>query len=254
MEFIKKIILLLLFLLLLVPIALSIKPLSQTSLSVEGLVIEYPKIEALKLNSDFIFNFHIYNASDGIPRTNRTIDCSFHLYDNTGEHLYVIPRIPWNNDDKEFEAEITGTNFSYAGDYAFITECNNSVQGGFVSVPFIVNLSGVSTSDFTTLGFIILFIVMIGIYLVTLFNIVGHMAKSDVDVLDVAYSMTIYFAILAFNAFNITYLGNVLIGNMTDLFISIGAITHIFIPIVGLAITLIVSQIKKKKDKEDSND
>lgn len=117
------------------------QPISQVFIGTEdaGVEIEYPKIDKIEQNNDYIFNFHTYNKTTGYPLDNETLTCSFHLYNISGSHLLSINHgdIPFG-DDYDFEITVDKGNFSYLGDYAYIFHCNTSYEGGFASTSFKV--------------------------------------------------------------------------------------------------------------------
>ena len=136
-----------LFVLLCAGIVSAVKPI-QTNLNLdEGLGIRFPQLETLKTNTDYELNFHVFNISNGLPSFNYTsggklkTECWFHLYNNSGGHIL---NISLNSMDETFDFDYTidKSNFSKAGLYPYIIQCNSTFIGGFASGIFEVTDSG----------------------------------------------------------------------------------------------------------------
>jgi hypothetical protein len=142
----------------------------------EGYTIKYPLVDNLYQNQDHEFYFHIFNISNGLPVSNLTTSCQFHLYnESSGEHM-LNKTLVYNqhlNVTNEFEIEVTGGNFSQLGTYSYIVQCNSSVLGGFNNVQFnviekpyytpVVTNKTLWTLDFTKPINLIGFIMLLGI-------------------------------------------------------------------------------------------
>lgn len=127
----------------------------------DGFVIKNPPQLFLPQNQDFIFHFHVFNRSNGVPILNNTLAsnvvCYFHLY-NPVEQIYIANQS--NNEDVfDFEFEVLGGNFSVTGSYAYIIQCNNSFQGGENNVAIEITATGndeISTA-YSNRQFVIIF-------------------------------------------------------------------------------------------------
>ncbi len=154
--------------LILSPLITAQPPFIQEGVFTEGYEIKIPPFGVLKQGSDFEFSFHVYNISDGIPVGNSTTICQLHLYNSTGNHLFIDTNIPHSDDvgiPNDWDVIIDGNNFSLVGDYAYLIQCNSSFLGGFDSVEFQVTSTGrlLKTSDsinysILTLGALFLFL------------------------------------------------------------------------------------------------
>jgi hypothetical protein len=120
----------------------SVQPTVTVTSPLVGINIKAPMTDLLKVNKSFDFNFHLFNASDGLPLDNTTIQCYFHLYNSSGDHIYTeISNHDLNSDHfvpNEWVSRIDGGNFSELGLYAYILQCNNSLIGGNVESPLEV--------------------------------------------------------------------------------------------------------------------
>lgn len=143
-------------------LACAAPPVQTTINPSQGITIDYPKIDTIKQFSDYTFNFHAYNTSNGVLKTSATTSCQLHIYNDVGDHLYDKP-VPYVTADGEWEVLIKGGNFSYAGAYSIITQCNTSSLGGFVSFPLTVTSDGKADN----LGlYIIMFLIAYGILII----------------------------------------------------------------------------------------
>jgi len=110
-----------------------------------GYEIKIPPFGILKQNQDFEFSFHVFNISDGVPITDISTTCQFHLYNNSGNHLFENNSIKYEIDHgsvNEWEVKVDGGNFSQLGSYSYIVQCNSTGLGGFESVEFEVTGTG----------------------------------------------------------------------------------------------------------------
>lgn len=95
--------------------------------------------------------------------------------------------------------------------------------------------------------FSIVFLIVIGFMLYQFILCFGHFASLDLDVVDLAKTMGIYFALLGLYFLSIFYLGNQTIEGFLLLGIQIGGFTHIIIPLVGFLISITIGSLKRKK-------
>jgi hypothetical protein len=126
-----------------------------------GIDVEHPYINPYPVNKDIKFHFHIFNASNGLPIiANKLLtNCSFHLYNSSGSHIFKNNNAVSSDDILDYEQIIKGGNFTKAGQYAYIFQCNSSSEGGYYANYFEVTQNG----DLVTTGTGIIY------FLVTLF-------------------------------------------------------------------------------------
>lgn len=101
--------------------------------------------------------------------------------------------------------------------------------------------------------FSVLFLIIIGFALFQLILSIGHFASLDLDVVDLAKTMGLYFAVLGLYQLSLFYLGNLILENWLVLFIRIGAFTHIIFPLIGFLISITIGSLKKKKIEFGTN-
>lgn len=118
-----------------------------------------------------------------------------------------------------------------------------------------VNVILALPSAITIIVFMIFFLIILAAMLITFINIILRFTKFDTDFMDVIYAFLVYLGNLVLYYFNLEYLGNLLINNITEMFIYIFAFTHIFVPLVALLVSIFVqkfrSQFKTKKGGGD---
>jgi hypothetical protein len=116
---------------------------------------------------------------------------------------------------------------------------------------FEVTLSGnKSPEGIVIVIFSIIFIAMVVFGIVYFLKCLARVVEFDMDLIDTAYLMSIYFAIWIFHAFSYDYLGNTLIYDLLDIFIKIGAFTHVFLAIVGFMVSYIVTTLRFKQKQK----
>lgn len=116
----------------------------QTSVASDtGINIEHPIQEVRTINTDFTFHFHNFNVTDGkpFPGGSSGIQCIFHLYNQTGSHIYIDENVTYD-DIYDYEIKVKGKNFSTTGQYSYVFQCNNSDVGGYFANSFEVTPTG----------------------------------------------------------------------------------------------------------------
>jgi len=112
-----------------------------------GLLIEAPQYQVIPLNSNFSFNFHVYNSSSG--KYINSSECSSYLYHfETGQHILTTNNISLKN-NREYEYKINNTLFTQEGTYYHSIYCQSNTKGGFLGFSFEVGntLRKATTSD-----------------------------------------------------------------------------------------------------------
>jgi hypothetical protein len=131
------------FLILVLPLALAVPPITTTQQFTTGYEIGIPQDNVLKVGQDYSFEFHVYNISNGVPKVSG-IMCLFHLYDSSGKHqLEMWQGTADHNFDYGFD--VAGANFT-VGEYYYTVQCNNSALGGFHSAVIEVTSTGLDIS------------------------------------------------------------------------------------------------------------
>jgi len=95
--------------------------------------------------------------------------------------------------------------------------------------------------------FTILFIGIFFFGLVAFFKSLEHVFVLDMDILDVLTLMGSYFSMWIFYVFERQYLGNSLIEGITEIAISVGAITHVLMPLISFFVSIILTNMKFKQ-------
>lgn len=115
-----NIVLILMFALMIMPMASS-KLLASTSSG--DLEIIAPGWDYIEQGQDVDFFWHVYNST--AYKTNATTNCTFHLYSiaEDGEHIIAINNVPIFSNDRDFEVEVDGSNFTTLGSYRDVIEC-----------------------------------------------------------------------------------------------------------------------------------
>jgi len=111
----------------------------------------------------------------------------------------------------------------------------------------ITNEGREAPSGIVVVLFSVLFLIILGSALFQFILIIGHLASLDLDVLDLAKSMGIYFALLMIYQLSLYYLGNPALENWLLIFIKIGSITHIVLPLTGFLFSITLGSLKRKK-------
>lgn len=120
----------------------------QTNVNINvGLTIDFPKIQSIQINTDQTFNFHVFNISDGLRLDNTSVNCTFHLFNFTGDHILSEVDIPFDIPGNDWEIMVQGANFSHNRLYSILVDCRSVILGGFASLPFQVTSTGSIISE-----------------------------------------------------------------------------------------------------------
>ena len=141
----------LILILVLIPNLIYAAPPVQTVIGDSGLEIRVQEFDTLKQRQDFDFHIHLFSRESGLP-IDETIgaNCTFHLYNSLGQHLYVDTTTTYDN-LYDIEFFIAGGNFSDSGYYYYIAQCfciacgiTDDIPdlGGFRAASFIVTKDG----------------------------------------------------------------------------------------------------------------
>ena len=141
----KAILIIPLIFLLMISIVYSQPPFIEEPVDItNGLVISFPLLFVFEQNKDIIFNFHVFNATSGVAMNSSNTNCTFHLFDNTGNHIINQKGVPFDGIGQDWELNVSGTNFTRLGNYAFLVNCQTSdlIAGGFDNHRFRVTIDG----------------------------------------------------------------------------------------------------------------
>lgn len=121
-----------------------------------GLQLTTEQIGVIKQNQPFSFNIHVYNLSKlGSPVDNSTTQCYLHLSNSSGHQILELKGVYTQNIqlNNEWRFDLTGDNFTTAGDYAANIQCNNSLEAGVLSLGFEATYGGKVSSVPVMMGY-----------------------------------------------------------------------------------------------------
>lgn len=157
----------------------AIPPVLQTT-EAGSLEIIAPTWDYYPQNTAMDVYWHLLNTTQFF--TNATADCLYHLYSKNlkGEHIMIVEDVRANGNRRDFEVELNASNFSTAGDYCHLIECNTSIQTGAIERCFVVTEGGVEITEARsnlTIGllFVLIFLLFISLYAV--FNVENYIGK-----------------------------------------------------------------------------
>jgi len=153
------------------------------------------------------------------------------------------------------EAEKIGSVFNY-------TFCNTSKLGTYVvegigdveatetvfAYDFRVTLNGKEPAEgITVVVYTLIFILFIAFGITYFIISLGHTIQLEMDLIDLTVMISTYLAMWVFYYFSFEYLGNQFINEIMGLSISVGAITHVFLPFVAFMISFIMTNLRFKQ-------
>lgn len=229
-----------------------------------ALIVDAPKLEYYKLDQNITFNVHVFNAITGIPLSdylNATynLSCVAHFYNSTGDKIAEDILI-YDGDYDFYDTIINPLIINVSGRHNYRVWCGifdpnaqpaDLIIGGWVSSYFDITVTGKAPPGDNMIIFIfIIFIAILGSLIYLIFDIFAKLITFDIEIKDVIFNLVAYLALITFNFFNISYIGNTLIDSTTNLFIQIGAFTNILIPIVAFIITYFHDKTQWRQDEE----
>ena len=133
---------------LVIPFVSSIPPVQTSESAAQAWTIIVPKEDVYKLGNTIKLHFHIYNSSgfqvSPIGAGVQKVNCSAHLYNQTGSHVFE-DFIAIDGNDLEFKWELNETELPTVGDYTYLVWCNNTYGAGYISSDFIISEDGASS-------------------------------------------------------------------------------------------------------------
>lgn len=206
---------------------------------------------------------YVTNEPAFYAKLNQDIDIRIPCFDNnnsictSGDNCQISVQYPngtifikndsMNYDTGYFNKSILATRNREIGEHPVIVSCQGDANS-FTRFYYIVNLHGKAEPSGALMAIaMILFIILFSGFIIYLFVVIGHFATMDVDVMDVAFSFCLYFAILTMYGLNLTYVGSQLIDSILDWTIYVGAITHIFLPLIAFILSLTIGNLRYKK-------
>lgn len=153
----------------------------QSSSEQNELTIVYPKFEFLKRNIIYNLYFHVVNGTGKILNVSM-VDCSFHLFNTSNDHILIIDEMVSNGNDFDLEVELGYNATDKIGIYGYNMWCNSSEgENGFLSTVYEVTENGF---DDDSVGSNLLVLIALIPLIFGLFMIVGAATLgSDHDVL-----------------------------------------------------------------------
>lgn len=210
-----------------------------------SLEIIAPTYDYITQNKDMDFYWHVFNTSSLL--TNKTTTCAYHLYSKNlkSEHIYTNNNVKGYANDRDFEVEIKGANFSTLGDYCHLIECNTTTQAGGLERCFIVTSNGEQVSLSNTILIIAFLIISVIFFIIGYsFRMENYLVKSSF------YLLALFMALLSVNSARIIAgeSANLSKMSLTGLVVMISVICFMFLYVF---ITWTINTFRQLKDKRE---
>lgn len=227
-----------------IPLISAVPPqqISDTTLQLES---AFPSVH--KLGEDYYVHTHVYNTVDEGLITSG-ISCYYHFYNhqiNGGEHISTGNLTQY---DMGWFNIVNGSLINQTGEYSTLIWCNSSTEVGFNKYTFEVTENGKASPEGIVIAvFVLAFILVFALSILSFIKSLGNTLEMKMDLLDATFMMVTYLGVWMFYYFSIEYLANPLVNDILELMISVGWITHIFLPIIGFAVSYIMTTLKFKQ-------
>jgi hypothetical protein len=147
-----------------------------------------------------------------------------------------------------FNNTILYSNFTDLGDYCFNVVCSDGSTIATGDFCRNLTLNGKEPAEgIIIVVFSLIFIAIFGFGLIYFLKSLAHLAQLDMDLIDCAIMVATYISMWMFYYFSFEYLGNEFINNILEIMISVGAVTHVFLPLVGFLVSFIMTNLKFKQ-------
>jgi len=207
----------------------------------------------------FLFSFASVNAFDSHKQnTNYDLTISHNTATSCQATWIKFPNGTQNilnsdmtKDGTTFYSTISSGNFSNLGTTCFGLSCTDGSTNEVGSKCIDVTTNGNAPADgITIVVYTIIFILIFGFGVIYFLKSLTHVLDLNMDLIDTAIMMVTYLGMWMFYYFSSEYLGNAFINNILEIIIDIGWITHIFFPLIGFALSFIMTNLKFKKKLE----
>lgn len=150
-----------------------------------------------------------------------------------------------------FNNTIASGNFTSLGNYCFNIVCTDGIQNIGGSICREVTINGKEPAEgIVIVVFVILFLAVFFFGLLYFFKALGHVLELNMDIIDTTVLVGTYLTLFFFYYFSIEYLGNSMINDILEIAITVGAFTHVLLPLVGFLVSFIMTNLKfKQKSK-----
>jgi hypothetical protein len=143
-----------------------------------------------------------------------------------------------NSGDGIFSYQLLDTETSILGEYQATVFCNDGSDNGYSTFQFYITGNGKAEPTGSIVVFFSAIFILLSIFLVfMLFYGIGHMKDFTYDLRILSLNLGGYFGLFAVFMLEKYYLGNIDMENLMTTFISVGAITNVFIPVIGFLIS-----------------
>lgn len=250
-KYISKIFIILICIILISPYVYSAPAVKSISTSNYGLDIEHPLADNFKVGETHKFHFHVFDSNNSKAiMTNMGYNCSFHLYNQTGAHLFKNNNNVDSDDNLDWEQIITGNNFSKSGTYAFVFQCNNSFQGGYYTHDFLVTPAGFDITTSTALIYTLFMAILFMLFMFLLYRSYnGKTLPAKISYFNIAYLIWVVLVFIVYRLSN-DYLYSLYI--ISDIVYYAFLISLILLPIeiiVSFAFLVEAAFINKKRER-----
>lgn len=161
----------------------------------------------------------------------------------------VINNLLMTNSGAYHNYTLSSYHLNDTGVYESTVICKDGIYNGYDNFYFKVTYHGKEEPvGFTQIIFILFFIIVLAITLVSIIFLVQHLEQMDFDMWDLLIMFGIYFANFSLKYFNMQYMGSFIIDNFSDMFISIGSVTHIILPVVLFIWCFIRRRMEQKEE------
>jgi len=147
-----------------------------------------------------------------------------------------------------FNFTISSGNFTELGNYRLNIECADDTDKVTEYESVVVSLNGKQPAEgIVIVVFSLIFIAIVAFGIIYFLKSLAHVIQLEMDIIDAGVMMATYLAMWLFYYVSFEYLGNALINDLLEMAISIGAVTHMFLPLVGFLVSFIMTNLKFKQ-------
>jgi len=189
-----------------------------------------------KQNTDLKFSITSNFADQCILTTVNTLDEVIFINQNA------------TKTSQTFNYTIDSSNYTSLGITCHQIECSDSTQKVTESYCREVTLNGKKPAEgIVIVIFSLIFIGIIAFGIIYFLKSLAHVIQLEMDLIDASIMIATYLAMWMFYYVSFEYLGNAVINGLLETAISVGAVTHVFLPLVGFAVSFIMTNLRFKQ-------
>jgi len=235
----KKLGIMLFFLIVLVPLISSVPPFAECEQTNEGYLIENPINYYIEQGVGRYFRFQVVDSISGLTLNDSDgINCTFNMLDKDGTFLVQNSSVPYGNGS--WYVYVEGTILNEPKHITTGIKCTNGSLGGIKPTEFEITETGSIYPESAVIVFLMIYSVFVFLFILySLIKILQDIVEVRANLITVSWGFSSYIANLSLYYFLYNFMPMGLMLKLSLICMGAFGITHIFLPLIGLLISWI---------------